>query len=114
MDGGFIPIMDHFCHECMHFLVPGSVRLILHAVFQIAEDVCETFLMVGSEIKKRKLVIMHQCSLVILCHGSFYAFKSFVLPRKVERVPFRIRTDEYIGTLSVVTGIGAVGVHDRA
>lgn len=69
--------------------------------------------MFGSKIKKRKLVIMYQCSLVILCHGSFYAFKSFVLPRKVERVPLRIRTDEYIGTLSVVAGIGAVGMHDR-
>lgn len=96
MDGSFVPIMDHFCHKCIHFPVPGSVGFILHAVFQIAEDVRKTFLMVGSEIKKRKLVIMHQCSLVILCHSSFYAFKSFVLPRKVERVPFRIRTDEYI------------------
>lgn len=97
LDGSFIPIMDHFCHECMHFPVPGSVRFILHAVFQIAENVRETFLMFGSEIKKRKLVVMHQCSLVILCHGSFYTFEAFAFPRKVKRISFRIRTDEYYG-----------------
>lgn len=39
MDGSFIPIMDHFCHKCIHFLVPGPVGFIYQLFLLIEQSI---------------------------------------------------------------------------
>ena len=82
---GLIPEVDHFLYQTMHFFIPGTVRLIIHAVFQVPQYMGKTFLMVCPIIIKSD--IMDKDTLVILRNSSLYSFVPFFARAKYRAFP---------------------------
>ena len=59
------------------------MRLIIDTVLKIAENMSQTFLMIGSIVIISLIVIMDECLLILLHRSTFETFMTFVLPEEI-------------------------------
>ena len=102
-----------FYNQTMHFFIKGTVRLIIHAVFQVPQYMGKTYLMVCPIIIKSDIMVMDKDTLVILRNSSLYSFVPFFRAGKVQGFSVWRRTYIYITAFSVFPGVRTVCMHDR-
>ena len=68
----------------MNIFIPGTVRLIIHAAFQIAQHMGKAFLMIRSIIIKGPVMIVYKDPLVIFSDRVLYPFMPFFLTGKIQ------------------------------
>jgi len=73
---GLIPEVDHFLYQTMHFFIPGTVRLIIHAVFQVPQYMGKTFLMVCPIIIKSDIMVMDKDTLTEELGADAFHYKT--------------------------------------
>lgn len=71
----------------MHIFIPGTVRLIIHATFQIAQHMGKAFLMIRSIIIKGPVMIVYKDPLVIFSDRVLYPFMPFFSRAKYRAFP---------------------------
>ena len=97
----------------MHIFIPGTVRLIIHATFQIAQHMGKAFLMIRSIIIKGPVMIVYKDPLVIFSDRVLYPFMPFFLTGKIQGFSVQRCADIYLSALSVFPAICTVCMHDR-
>ena len=97
----------------MHIFIPGTVRLIIHATFQIAQHMGKAFLMIRSIIIKGPVMIVYKDPLVIFSDRVLYPFMPFFLTGKIQGFSVRRCADIYLAALSVFPAICTVCMQNR-
>lgn len=80
---GLLCFMDHGRKELFHLRIPWQVRLIIDTVLKMAENMSQTFLMIGSIVIISLIMIMDECLLILLHRSTFETFMTFVLPEEI-------------------------------